>query len=362
MRMKILGTTMLATAALVAVAASATSAGAAELKQIGTIAVPGTPLESFDISFVDQASHRYYLADRTNKAIDIFDTRTDKFLGRVGGFVGFDKSNDTAGPNGVVTVNGGHEVWAGDGDSTVKVIDLKSMKIVDTIKTGGKNRADEIAFDPKDSVFIVANDADDPPFVTLISTKPGHRILGKITFSDATDGIEQSGYYGGMFYTDIPELKKDKAQGALAVINPRTAKLVKMIPIANCLPHGLAVGYGSKLFLGCNAGNPRSGLAAQTAVYDAKTGKVTAIPGAGGSDEAAVDPKLGQFYAAGANNPGGGALAVVDAKADQLVQKVPTSGQAHSVAVSEANNHVYVPMRASNGPCGGCIAVFAPQK
>lgn len=355
--------TLMAAAAVVAASVVAGSAQAAELKQVGTIAVPGTPLESFDISFVDQATHRYYLSDRTNKAIDIFDTKTDKYVGRVAGFVGFDKSNDNAGPNGVVTVNNGKEVWAGDGDSTVKVIDVKSMKIVDTIKTGGKNRADELAYDPKDSVFIVANDADDPPFVTLISTKPGHKILGTIPFPDATDGIEQSGYYApsGMFYTDIPELKKDKSQGALAMIDPRTAKLVKMIPIANCLPHGLAIGYDGKLFLGCNAGNPRAGLPAQTAVYDVKSGKVTPVPGMGGSDEASVNPKLGQFYAAGASNADGSMLGVVDAKTDKLVQKVPTSGQAHSVAVSFANNHVYVPMRASNGPCQGCVVVFAPK-
>jgi hypothetical protein len=38
-----------------------------------------------------------------------------------------------------------------------------------------------------------------------------------------------------------------------------------------------------------------------------------------------------------------------------------SSGQAHSVAVNFVNNHVYVPMRASNGPCQGCVVVFAPE-
>ena len=87
---------------------------ASQLKQIGTIAVPGEPLASFDIGFIDQTAHRYYLADRTNRALDIFDAATDKFITRVPGFVGQMKSNDESGPDGVVVI--GTEAWVGDGD------------------------------------------------------------------------------------------------------------------------------------------------------------------------------------------------------------------------------------------------------
>src|SRR5690348_4826701 len=100
---------LLATAA----AFSAGSAGAAQLKQVGTIAVPGEPLATFDIGVVDQANQRYYLADRTNKSLDIFDAKTDTFLGRVPGLVGQKESNDVSGPDGVVLVGG--EAWVGDG-------------------------------------------------------------------------------------------------------------------------------------------------------------------------------------------------------------------------------------------------------
>ncbi|MCW6513120.1 hypothetical protein, partial [Lichenifustis flavocetrariae] len=82
-------------------------AGAATLKQIGTIAVPGQTLKNFDISFVDQASGLYYLADRSNKAIDIFDTKSNTFVGRVGSFAGAVMKdgkidNETSGPDGVL--------------------------------------------------------------------------------------------------------------------------------------------------------------------------------------------------------------------------------------------------------------------
>jgi DNA-binding beta-propeller fold protein YncE len=350
--------------AAIAAFALASSVQAAGLKQIGTIMMPGTPLESFDISWVDQETSQLFIADRSNKSIDVLDAKTDKYITRVIGFVGDGPTGNTSGPNGVVTANHGTEAWAGDGDSTVKVIDIKQGKIVDTIATGGKKRADEVAYDPKDGVFIVANDADEPPFVTLISTKPGHKIIGKLVFSQATDGIEQSAYNpgDGMFYTDLPELNKDKTKGGLAVIDPRTAKLVKIIPVDSCIPHGLVKAQGSLMFLGCNAGTDKNKLPPKMVVVDTKTGKTVAnIPGAGGSDESAANTNTGMYYAATANDAAGPVLAVMDAKTNSLVQKIPTAVGAHSVAVSLYNNHVYVPTRASNGGCGGCILVLSPQ-
>ncbi len=149
----------------------------------------------------------------------MFDAKTDKFLGSAPGFVGVTMKNgkpdnDTSGPDGVVVV--GNQVWAGDGDSTVKVIDLKTMKVVDTIKTGGKTRVDEMAYDPKDQVFIGVNNAEDPPYATVISTKKGHKVIGKVTFEDATDGAEQPAYNSadGLFYVSIPEIKKDAKKSA----------------------------------------------------------------------------------------------------------------------------------------------------
>ncbi len=340
----------------------------AKMRLIGTIAIPGQKLDSYDISWVDQATGRYFLADRNNKSIDVFDAKTSVFLGRATGFVGFAGSNLTAGPNGVATVNNGAEAWAGDGDSTVKVVDLKKMAVVDTIKTGGTTRADEVAFDPRDSVFIVANDAEKPPYLTLISTKPGHKILGKVVIEDATGGIEQPQYNptDGMFHVDIPELKGVKTNGALAVIDPKTAKLVKMIPVSDCIPHGQAVGVGGMTFLGCNAGSKRSGLPGQLSIVDTKGGKVAAVvTGPGGSDESSVDNKAGLYYSALGTNADGPVLSVVDAKTNKLLELVPTGAGSHSVAAYEANHRVFVPSGTTAdgpGPCGGCILVFAPEQ
>ena len=242
--------------ASVAVVTINVAARAAQLKQVGVIEVPGEKLTNFDISFIDQATGRYYFADRSNKAIDIFDTQTDKFVDRVGGFVGVvmkngKPNNDMSGPDGVLLA--GKEIWAGDGDSTIKIIDLATLKIAATLSTGGKSRLDELAFDPKDEIFIGVNNAEEPPFATVISTKPDHRIIGRVVFDNATDGVEQPQYNpsDGLFYMSIPELNKDAKKGAIAVIDPNTAKLVKMLPVENCHPAGLAFGPNDNFVLGC---------------------------------------------------------------------------------------------------------------
>jgi DNA-binding beta-propeller fold protein YncE len=62
-------------------------------------------------------------------------------VGRVPGFAGFTGNGSSSGGNGVSLVDDASELWSSEGDSTVKVIDLKTNKIVDTISTGGEKRA-----------------------------------------------------------------------------------------------------------------------------------------------------------------------------------------------------------------------------
>jgi hypothetical protein len=345
-------------------ASGAAYAGSAKLKQIGTIANPAGPIDAFDIGFVDQKTQRYYLADRSNKSVDIFDAKTDKFLGSVPGFIGVTMKNgkpdnDTSGPDGVVVVGG--EVWAGDGDSTIKVIDLKSNKIVDTINTGGKARVDEMAYDPKDGVFIGVNNAEDPPFATLISTKKGHKVIAKISFEDATDGAEQPAYNSadGLFYVSIPEVKKDAKKGGVAVIDPK-GKLVKMLAVDNCHPNGLAFGPGGDFALGCTADGKE--MPPIITIMNYKTGKVvTNVPDIGGADMVAYNPKTGEYYTGSRNMQGGPVIGIIDAKANALVDKLPIKGgNPHSVDVNHSNGHVYVPVASANGGCG-CVMVFAPE-
>ncbi len=175
----------LATAATLLAAAAIVSAGTAAaqgLKQVGSIAIPGGPVGSIGVIYIDQGTGLGYLADKDNKAVDIIDTKTDTFVGRITGFTGSTASGATSGPNGIITID--DELWVSDGDSTVKVIDRKSGKITATIPTGGQKRANAMAYDPKDHLVIVANPNDKPAFLSLVSTTPGHQIVARIPVED----------------------------------------------------------------------------------------------------------------------------------------------------------------------------------
>jgi DNA-binding beta-propeller fold protein YncE len=351
----VMTTTLLAAAAI----ASAGPVRAQGLKQVGSIAIPGGPVGSIGVIYIDQGTGLGYLADKDNKAVDIFDTKTDTYVGRITGFTGTTNSGATSGPNGIITID--EELWVSDGDSTIKVIDRKSGKITSTIPTGGQKRANAMAYDPKDHIVIVANPNDKPAFLSLVSTTPGHQIVAKIPVEDAAESLERSDYHvaTGMFYTDVPILRADATRGGLAQTDPKTGKLVKVHELDHCHPHSLALVADATLFLGCSLA-PASG--GDLAVFDVGSGKAQAtLPDMGGSGDTVVNPKLGQYYQSASSALGGPALRVIDIKSRTQVQKIPTSNSAHSIAISLAQNHVYLPTAAKDGPCGGCIMVFAPQ-
>ena len=155
-------------------------------------------LHGFDISWIDASTQLFYLADRSNKSVDVVDARTGSFLKAIpGGFAGvkFNASgaanNDISGPNGVVT--SGRWLFVTDGASRVVTIDLISDAIVSSVVTSqSPNRTDELAYDPNSGTLLVVNNADAPPFATLIKVNPntGNLTVGaRITF-DAAHGVD----------------------------------------------------------------------------------------------------------------------------------------------------------------------------
>ncbi len=120
---------------------------------------------NFDVSWVDADRRRYYLADRCNKSIDVVNTADDTSVGSIGGFVGDQRSDATSGPNGIVVLDDPHQLWAADGDSTVKVFALDGSgndgTLIASISTAGLNRPNKLAYDSKDQLILAVNDADD---------------------------------------------------------------------------------------------------------------------------------------------------------------------------------------------------------
>src|SRR5229473_4330736 len=172
-----------------AVAALPSMAGTASADEVfkATSAVTGLggqKIVTFDISFVDPVLKLYILGDRTNKAVDVVDTTSNAIVGQVGkgSFTGATGNNDTSGPDGVLIVEK-KENWAGDGNSTVKIFAWPSgTLVVPPLSTGGSKRVDEMCYDPRDHLVLMANNAETPfPFATLVDST-SHTIKKKITF------------------------------------------------------------------------------------------------------------------------------------------------------------------------------------
>jgi len=130
-------------------------------------------LYSYDISWVDQKSETYYLADRSNKAVDILDAANPGKVTQLKAsppFAGVSPPAGGPGPNGVTT--GGHCLFVTDAPSRVVSFDTSTFppKQVSAVSTasGDLNRADELAYDSKDNVILAINNADTPPFGTFI--------------------------------------------------------------------------------------------------------------------------------------------------------------------------------------------------
>jgi hypothetical protein len=141
-------------------------------------------LYSFDISWVDQPTQTYYLADRSNRAIDVANAKTDKFVTQISAtppFAGVNANEELAGPDGVLTANGC--IIATDAGNRVVSFTATGTQISDLRITADTGRADELAPDPKDNLLLVITPAPGgisptpPPTGTLISVSNTSCVL-----------------------------------------------------------------------------------------------------------------------------------------------------------------------------------------
>jgi hypothetical protein len=361
----------------------------AQTKCVTAIIIAGNPLTSFDISWVNPNRAEYYLADRSNKGIDIIDTQHLKFKRTIGGFKGIvlnktgtAADNNHSGPDGVVSH--GRWLYAGDGDSTLKVIDLDAptaTAIKQTIATGGTTRVDEMAITGDGILLLAANNAEDPPFATLFSANGDGAvsntfIIAKIsvaaTIIPPGNGLslEQPAWdpKTQRFYTSIPTIANNPpgcvlggtpaCSGGLLVTDPDNPVAVEgafdpvaghgVIPLPSCGPNGATVGVNDNLLLGCTPGNFKPGTT--TLVINAETHNSAAVNGITGSDEVFFNAGDNRYYLgasaaikpAGSTLGSGAVLGVVDGTS-VLVETIPVSSGSHSVATDSRRNLIFSP-------------------
>ena len=395
------------------------------------VQIPGNPLRSYDISWVNPHRAEYYLADRSNAGIDIVDTRTLTFkrtLGK-GLFTGVKLNNagkpneavnnDISGPDGVVTH--GRWLYAGDGDSTLKVFDLDGPDALaqQPLSTGGSTRVDEMALTTDGEFLLTVNNAEDPPFANLFVANGDRnhssvREITKITIDIGADipAIEQPTWdpKTERFYVSVPVVGDNPAgcisradpkatppkvvtcDGGLLVIDPTNVttgsmalgafdatKNMGLVKLSECGPNGATVGPHDNLMLGCTqANNPAN---RSTLVINATTKHFSHVNGIVGSDEVWFNKGDGRYYTGSNRNcaPAGcpaqaAVLGVIDGTS-VLIETIPQSSGSHSVAADSKRNLIFVPQSAPTatvgnggdttavgaGICGGtngCIGVF----
>ena len=425
----------LATSALLGAGALATSGTAlagpctgpgapttTETKCLTAVQIPGNPLRSYDISWVNPHRAEYYLADRSNASIDIIDTHHLTFKRKLGGFVGVKLNaagtavnNDISGPDGVVTR--GRWLYAGDGDSTLKVFDLdapNASALKETKSTrragdaGDPTRVDEMALTTDGELLLTVNNAAEPPFATLFAANGDRdfsaiheitRITIDATLFPNTPGIEQPTWdpKTQRFYVSVPNLGENPpgcttCDGGLMVIDPTTVTPGTMVlgafnsttntgalKLSDCGPNGATVGPNDNLLLGCTqANNPAN---RSTLVINATTRHFSHVNGIVGSDEVWFNKGDGRYYTGSNRNcaPAGcpaqaAVLGVIDGTS-VLIETVPQSSGSHSVAADSKRNLIFVPQSApvavvgaggdttpvGAGICGstnGCVAVY----
>lgn len=322
---------------------------------ITTIQGAGVPPPSsfwaFDSSWVDSPHHRYYLADATNRRVDVVDTRTNRLIETIGSFTGFQGTiGDFShmGPSGITGDEQGH-LFVGDGNSTLKIVDLPSHR-THVVSTGGKGRVDELAYDPIRHLVLATNSADKPPFVSITDIQ-AHTLLGRLVLPFATAGLEQPVYQHGRFLLAVPQTDLHQQGEIVTIIVDRQGRphLAQRHPISlPCQPNGLVTGPHQQVLLGCAVGHPL--------IMETDTWKMRATIGqiSGETDEVWYNPTDHRFFTATAVGTAHPMVGVIDARTDGWLTSIPTVPFAHSVAVDPPSRHVFVPM-AKLG-----IGVFEP--
>jgi hypothetical protein len=328
------------------------------------LTVPGvTSGFSFDIAAVDNG--HYYLADRTNKSLDVYDTKTYQLLAQIkgtgatafAGQVGTD--NSISGPDGVVVIPGTNTVYVGD-VASVKVVDVGTMTVVKSIPLPGSTtkRADEGCYDKDDNLMMFAHPEESPPFVSFISTTTQTQVA-TLTLADSAgleacvyDSTTKNFYLNNDGTTANPHGELDVITAASVVAGAPAVS--KSYGLGECGPTGMDLGPGNDLVIGCDPSGPPAptGTPIVTLILDKTNGSMLASVPIGGADEVAYDKvsnryfisarrwqASGKFDPAATNVP---SLGIIDAGNRTLVIRLDAGNNDHSVAVDGPLHRAFV--------------------
>jgi hypothetical protein len=318
--------------------------------------IPWTPKQASSVDQSQIYNSTYYLSDRTNGGVQVVSLTNNTQITIVKGFttglVNGSVSPPISGPAGIAILPNRNELFAGDGDGTIKVIDLFTNKIVANISMGSKTRADEIAYDPSTSTAVVTIANDNPPFVAVVDAA-ARKVIGTVTFNGSS-GLEQPRYdpTTKKFYVSVPDSPtSDSGYIAMLNVTPGNVSVAKQIATPQKDNAGIVFGPQNQVFVGYAATEIADFGTAVSYILDITTGAVLHnVSGVAGADQVAYSTTSGYYFAScyqytekGVAMPFLGVIATNGT----VVQKIVTDNvTAHSVAVDEKTGNMVVPVKA----------------
>ncbi len=266
----------------------------------------------WDYLTFDPAGHRLYIARATR--VQVVDVTAGTLAGEL---------PDTDGIHGVALVPKlGRGVTSNGRSDSATIFDLKTLKPIATVKTGGK--PDAIIFD--DASGLVLAMCGKTNEITLIDPEKAE-VVGTIALPGAPEFAVADGK--GMVYVNL----EDKAQ--IAVVDVAARKTTTTYPMEGCeAPTGLSMDRTTqRLFSGCHS--------QVLVVVDAATGKnVAKLPIGKGVDATAFDPGTRLVF----SSNGDGTLSVIhEDSADKFtkIEDVPTLKWARTMALDPTTHTIY---------------------
>jgi len=296
---------------------SAFGAGASGYHLLTRIAVPGQG--TWDYVIVDSAAHRVYLSHETQ--VQVLDADTKQVVGTI---------PNTSGAHGIALVpESGHGfISAGLADAVV-IFDLKTFKVVGTVKT--EKKPDCILYDAASQRVFAMNGESDS--ATVINPRDGK--VEKIIQLGGGPEFSISDGRGNIFVN-----LKDKNQ--LARIDSKTMTVKDHWPLAPCgAPASLGFDAANRrLFVGC-----RSKL---MAVVDADNGRVVATYAIGDHVDASIfDPDSKLIF----NSTGEGNVAVFHQDTVDkytLIETIPTNLGSKTMGLDLKTHQLFIPAKVSD--------------
>jgi hypothetical protein len=304
------------------------------------VAISHTPIPtataatgSFDVVEIDQAAHRLYVADRTNKGVDVFyiSTAQPKYVMTI---------PVPSSPNGLALAPDIGRLFVGTAIGSVAIIDVKPGSpthdhVIGEIPTGAK-KADLLDYGADRQRLYVSSSTEGK--ITSIDPATG-TVKAHFTIGYA---VEQPRYdpVDGMVYVTSPDAN------ALFKVDPNNGSVTKIPLGGSCQPTGMAI-------------NPKTNTAVIACSsfivsWDLAHATAQTFTQVAGGDIVSYDAKADRFLVASPNST---VVGLFGGNPVDYVASVPTGSHGNSAAYDETNDMVYTP---DSRPNTVGIASFRP--